>query len=53
MVKIGGVKFGFWFVQQGFIYVFVIFIFVYVSLMNKFDKKYGYDNQWLVVLIYY
>ncbi|KGE89677.1 DUF4212 domain-containing protein [Phaeodactylibacter xiamenensis] len=43
-VKIGGAKLGFWFAQQGSIYVFVILIFVYVSLMNKLDKKYGYDN---------
>ncbi|MDG1315150.1 MAG: DUF4212 domain-containing protein, partial [Flavobacteriaceae bacterium] len=25
-------------------YVFVIFIFIYVKLMNKLDKKYGYDK---------
>lgn len=43
-VKIGGFKLGFWFAQQGSIYVFVILIFVYVSLMNKLDKKYGVDE---------
>ena len=43
-VKIGGFKLGFWFAQQGSIYVFVILIFVYVWLMNKLDKKYGYDE---------
>ena len=42
-IKIGGFKLGFWFAQQGAIYVFVILIFVYVRLMNKLDKKYGYD----------
>ncbi|RIA08606.1 putative solute:sodium symporter small subunit [Flavobacteriaceae bacterium MAR_2010_72] len=42
--KLGGVKLGFWFAQQGSIYVFVILIFVYVRLMNKLDKKYGYDE---------
>ena len=41
--KIGGFKLGFWFAQQGSMYVFVILIFVYVRLMNKLDKKYGYD----------
>ncbi|GAA4269653.1 DUF4212 domain-containing protein [Hyunsoonleella aestuarii] len=41
--KIGGFKVGFWFAQQGSMYVFVILIFVYVRLMNKLDKKYGYD----------
>jgi putative solute:sodium symporter small subunit len=39
-IQIGGFKLGFWFAQQGSIYVFVILIFVYVSLMNKLDKKY-------------
>ena len=42
-IRIGGFKLGFWFAQQGAIYVFVILIFVYVYLMNKLDKKYGYD----------
>ncbi|GAA4278379.1 DUF4212 domain-containing protein [Aquimarina mytili] len=42
--KLGGFKLGFWFAQQGSIYVFVILIFVYVRLMNKLDKKYGYDE---------
>ncbi|MEY8020869.1 DUF4212 domain-containing protein [Muriicola sp. SD30] len=43
-IKIGGFGLGFWFAQQGAIYVFVILIFVYVRLMNKLDKKYGYDD---------
>lgn len=43
-IKIGGYPLGFWFAQQGSIYVFVILIFVYVNLMNKLDKKYGYDE---------
>jgi len=42
--KLGGFKLGFWFAQQGSIYVFVILIFVYVRLMNKLDKKYGFDE---------
>ncbi|HCV80959.1 MAG TPA: DUF4212 domain-containing protein [Zunongwangia profunda] len=40
--KIGGFKLGFWFAQQGSIYVFVVLIFIYIRLMNKLDKKYGY-----------
>ena len=43
-IRIGGFKLGFWFAQQGAIYVFAILIFVYVRLMNKLDKKYGYDE---------
>ncbi|OAV45304.1 DUF4212 domain-containing protein [Lewinella sp. 4G2] len=42
--RLGGFKLGFWFAQQGSIYVFVVLIFVYVRLMNKLDKKYGYDE---------
>ena len=43
-IRLGGFKLGFWFAQQGSLYVFVILIFVYVRLMNKLDKKYGYDE---------
>ena len=42
--RLGGFKLGFLFAQQGSIYVFVILIFVYVRLMNKLDKKYGFDE---------
>ena len=41
---IGGFKLGFWFAQQGSIFLFVVIIFIYVHLMNKLDKKYGYDK---------
>ena len=40
-----GFKLGFWFAQQGSIYVFVILIFVYVKLMNRLDKKYGVSED--------
>lgn len=43
-IHLGGFKLGFWFAQQGSIYVFVILIFVYIRLMNKLDKKYGYGE---------
>ena len=43
-VKLGGFKLGFWFAQQGSMYVFVILIFIYVKLMNRLDKKYGVDE---------
>lgn len=43
--RIGGAKLGFWFAQQGSIYVFVVLIFVYVRLMNKLDKKYGLTEE--------
>ena len=43
-IRLGGFKLGFWFAQQGSIYVFVILIFVYVRLMNKLDKNYNLDD---------
>ncbi len=36
-----GFRVGFWFAQQGAIYVFVVLIFVYVWLMNRLDRAYG------------
>jgi putative solute:sodium symporter small subunit len=39
-IKIGGFKLGFWFAQQGSIYVFVVIILIYIKLMNKLDEKY-------------
>ena len=42
--SIAGFKLGFWFAQQGSIYVFVILIFVYVKLMNNLDKKFGFKK---------
>lgn len=38
-IRIGGFKLGFWFAQQGSIYVFVVLIFIYVWLMNRLDQK--------------
>lgn len=35
-----GFKLGFWFAQQGSIYVFVILIFVYIYLMNRLDQNF-------------
>ena len=43
--EIGGFPLGFWFAQQGSIYVFVILIFVYVRWMNRLDNQYGFDED--------
>lgn len=43
--KLGGFKLGFWFAQQGSIYIFLILILVYVRLMNKLDKDFGVDEE--------
>lgn len=39
-IAIGGYKLGFWFAQQGSIYVFLGLIFFYASQMNKLDRKF-------------
>lgn len=44
-IMLGGFPLGFWFAQQGSIYVFVILIFVYVYLMNKLDKEFDVDEK--------
>ena len=44
-IKIGGFGLGFWFAQQGSIYVFVALIFIYVFLMNRLDKRHSTSNR--------
>mgnify|MGYP001040937385 CR=1 FL=1 len=39
-IKIGGFPLGFWFAQQGSIYVFIILIFIYCIYMRSLDRKY-------------
>jgi len=39
-ISIGGFKLGFWFAQQGSIYVFVALIFYYANRMDKLDRKF-------------
>ena len=43
-IRFGGFKLGFWFAQQGAIYVFVALIFVYSAKTHKLDQKYGVDE---------
>lgn len=43
--SLGGFPLGFWFAQQGAIYVFVILIFIYVRLMNKLDQEFDVDEK--------
>ena len=44
-IRIGGFRLGFWFAQQGSIFVFVILIFVYVRLMNRLDREHDVDER--------
>ena len=43
--RIGGIKLGFWFAQQGSIYVFLLLIVIYVIGMNRLDRKHGVAEQ--------
>ncbi|KKD37713.1 MAG: DUF4212 domain-containing protein [Limnoraphis robusta] len=44
-ISLGNVPLGFWFAQQGSIYVFVILIFVYAHQMDKLDRKYDIKRR--------
>ena len=39
-ISIGGYKLGFWFAQQGSMYIFVILIFFYAMRMNALDREF-------------
>jgi putative solute:sodium symporter small subunit len=41
--RIGGFPLGFWFAQQGSIYVFVLLILVYALLMDRIDEQHDVD----------
>ena len=41
--RIGGFKLGFWFAQQGSIYVFVILIWIYAWRMDRIDRDHSVD----------
>ncbi len=43
-IEVFGFKLGFWFAQQGSIYVFVVLIFVYACKMRALDKKFGVED---------
>ncbi|GAB3274305.1 DUF4212 domain-containing protein [Parahaliea aestuarii] len=44
-IQIGGYKLGFWFAQQGSIYVFVALIFYYTRRMTALDREFGVDED--------
>ena len=39
-IKLGGYPLGFWFAQQGSIYIFIALIFYYAKKMNDLDRKF-------------
>ena len=44
-IKLGGYPLGFWFSQQGSIYIFIALIFIYARLMARIDKKYDVHEK--------
>ncbi|RLA58122.1 MAG: DUF4212 domain-containing protein [Gammaproteobacteria bacterium] len=44
-VQIGGYKLGFWFAQQGSIYVFVVLIFYYARKMGQLDREFDVEED--------
>ena len=44
-IQIGGYKLGFWFAQQGAIYVFVGLIFYYSKKMAALDREFGVEEE--------
>ncbi len=41
---LGGFPLGFWFAQQGSMYVFIILTFVYAFTMDRIDRRHGVDR---------
>ena len=41
-IQIGGYKLGFWFAQQGAIYIFIVLIFVYARVMARLEERLGF-----------
>jgi putative solute:sodium symporter small subunit len=44
-ITVGGYKLGFWFAQQGAIYVFVILIFYYSRKMTALDREFSLEED--------
>jgi putative solute:sodium symporter small subunit len=44
-IMLGGYPLGFWFAQQGSIYVFVILIFWYAKKMGELDRQFGVEEE--------
>ncbi len=44
-ISLGGYKLGFWFAQQGSIYVFVALVFFYRSRMAALDREFGVEED--------
>ena len=43
-IQIGGYKLGFWFAQQGSMYIFIALIFYYAVRMTKLDRQFNVEE---------
>ena len=44
-IRLGGYKLGFWFAQQGSIFVFIALIFYFSRAMSRFERESQEDQQ--------
>lgn len=44
-IHLGGYPLGFWFSQQGSMYIFVALIFIYAKLMARIDEKFDVHEE--------
>ena len=44
VIPLNGVGLGFWFAQQGSIYVFLFIVFFYAKKMRELDREFGVDD---------
>lgn len=45
VIPVGGVGLGFWFAQNGSIYVFLFLVFFYAKKMRQLDREFGVDDD--------
>ena len=45
MIPVGGEGLGFWFAQQGSIYVFLAIVVIYAKKMRELDREFGVDDD--------
>ncbi|MCK5155986.1 MAG: DUF4212 domain-containing protein [Spirochaetales bacterium] len=44
-INLGGYPLGFWFAQQGSIYIYIALIFIYTRFMGRLDRKYDVHEK--------
>lgn len=44
-IRLGGYKLGFWFAQQGSIFVFIALIFYFAAAMTRLEREYHRESE--------